>query len=140
MKQDYLIALTYPELFLASTNFVLANMIFIPTIGFLYIVDESMFVSEIDEVDGKYVFRPKEGVPTWWTYYYAALSVLWGNYAIFEGTWEPEIDLIQFYEAMGYMILQFMTLTITFIPVMFWASADVVALMMLNLLEMREII
>ena len=47
MKNKYIIGLTYPELFLASTNFVLANLVFIPNIGIIYLLDQGLFVEDI---------------------------------------------------------------------------------------------
>ena len=97
-EEPYLVGFfftSFPVIYLAGAQLSVFNLALTPILIGLYLADTSLFIDKVETLaNGDYYPRPAQGPPTWWSEYYAVLSLQWGDYAIFSPKWMPEIELL----------------------------------------------
>ena len=130
--------LTYPAMYLASTQLVVANILFPMTLGFLYWLNPSTFIdADATAAASGNVLVPKEGLPMWWAHYYAVIELLWLNYDYMEADWQPEVAYYQFWAVSTYAFTQLLTLPVTFLPMVGMTFSSLFGFVLLYLYELH---
>ena len=89
-------AIGYPLLYLYLSFFDLANMFLAPLLAFFFFQDHNMFIDlEATHSEGE-ALRPKAGLPSWWSEYYALSAMQWGDYSYLNKDYVYEITAEQF--------------------------------------------
>lgn len=100
-----------------------------PVLGFFYLIMPEIFSDKVAQLEGgKMYLVPSEGIPTWFSAFYAVNSLLWGDYTYLDMNMPLEINFFQFVQVWFWSAFMLSTSVLSFIPLLVWSTVGMFTL------------